>query len=82
VRKIAEAVGLGPTRVHQILKEADRDQITELVQSKGNAFDDRLRAFGRETYVVAPLKPGEIQILNHDLVIIESLQPSGAIAKG
>lgn len=31
VRKIADAVGLSPTRVHQILKEADREQIAEQV---------------------------------------------------
>jgi hypothetical protein len=31
VRKLAEAVGLSPTRVHQILKEADLDQTAEQV---------------------------------------------------
>jgi hypothetical protein len=31
VRKVAEAVGLSPTRVHQILKDADHEKIAEQI---------------------------------------------------
>ena len=89
VRKIAEAVGLSPTRVHQILKDADHDAIAEQASELREQGWPDVDSDGKDDGIADLI--GEriadeasalrdcarwLEALNNDKVVVENLNPA------